>query len=637
MVLNNNIDSGINSNVAQTLVREPNVDLGTQPLEEPNVSPRASQSVQELTQARDRFGRARPEARPIRFRENPLRPFREMIDAIPAPREGLSVLGSLKAIGTSFLNLLETASGELDSTPEAIFQDALELGAGTAPIAFAAIPRNAVGTFGGRIGNRNRTDIEQKTFREAQLIEGRLRQENRIFRERGLPTKSEDDIQDQVFDQTGWFRSPLDNEWRFWIDDSQFQFGFNRRFIEELNTLQRSGDNLTSRSRDLANLTNERRLTLQDVILHPALFEAYPELRDVNFRIAGNSGTGSFNPLFQGTIFLNGEDILTNVSQAKSILLHEVQHAIQKTEKFPDGANVMDMLPHLVFRLNNISQRIFDRGIAEQRDFTNAEKLRLEEIAQISRYIQNPNTAQGELGFRLYRADPGEIESRVVQSIFEEQQLGLPPSFGVRPRSRFREEPPPIPIIRREAPVEARQEESTVELFRGLAPSGVNLARTNPFEEGALFFSRDPEFARVFAGTEGTVQRTTVNLGNTQEFNPVSLITQNNTEFLDEVRNINRERAAQIGRTRDEGDPFFEDRLRSLRQDIRDQQRTNRELRAEGLEPEPITIPQSFDITGAIVRIARRRGLDSGSIRGLREGPGGDTQQVFILNRDLIE
>jgi hypothetical protein len=76
--------------------------------------------------------------------------------------------------------------------------------------------------------------------------------------------------------------------------------------------------------------------TLQDYIDHPALFEAYPQLKNVTLRFErmGGGNMGYFNRT-DNEIVLNTE--LRNA--AEDTLVHEIQHAIQKAEGFTRGSN----------------------------------------------------------------------------------------------------------------------------------------------------------------------------------------------------------------------------------------------------------------------------------------------------------
>lgn len=83
-----------------------------------------------------------------------------------------------------------------------------------------------------------------------------------------------------------------------------------------------------------------------DVIDHPLLFQAYPQMKDFSVELqvppktdnpidGSDVGSGSFNPV-TNTVSV----IADNPDTMKSILLHELQHAAQEIENFNVGGNV---------------------------------------------------------------------------------------------------------------------------------------------------------------------------------------------------------------------------------------------------------------------------------------------------------
>lgn len=76
--------------------------------------------------------------------------------------------------------------------------------------------------------------------------------------------------------------------------------------------------------------------TLQDYIDHPALFEAYPQLRNVTLRFERMGGG------MMGYYSRTDNEIVLNTElryAAEDTLVHEIQHAIQKAEGFTRGSN----------------------------------------------------------------------------------------------------------------------------------------------------------------------------------------------------------------------------------------------------------------------------------------------------------
>ena len=161
--------------------------------------------------------------------------------------------------------------------------------------------------------------------------------------------------------QTGWFRG-MDGKWRFEVDDSSMQYhrAGDARFSEmhpeyarhqelmskwlygELNAEEetefRKLDEIWGREHQrLSDRVRRGNATLQNLIRHDALFEAYPELRGAKVVFADmEPGTrGRYDPQIN-TITISEE--LKNAPQ--ETLLHEIQHAIQEIEGFTGGASV---------------------------------------------------------------------------------------------------------------------------------------------------------------------------------------------------------------------------------------------------------------------------------------------------------
>ena len=132
---------------------------------------------------------------------------------------------------------------------------------------------------------------------------------------------------EDIYKATGWFKGQ-DGKWRFEIPDN----------LEAIT---------------LDKLMNDKRAKLGEIYDNPQLFEAYPDLKDVPVRIE------EIEKGFNGFAYADAITIsasLKNDNEAKSILVHEIQHLIQKREGFARGGG-----PKTAREQIREEQRILDR------------------------------------------------------------------------------------------------------------------------------------------------------------------------------------------------------------------------------------------------------------------------------------
>ena len=115
--------------------------------------------------------------------------------------------------------------------------------------------------------------------------------------------------------ETGWFQDK-NSQWKFEFSDFGLKIRPNFKLIEG------------------------EEYKLGDVIEHSLLFDFYPELKEYPVKIK-NLGDGVFggHPIAGKWIFINPN--VKNESALKHALLHEIQHAIQKTEGFSKGTSLV--------------------------------------------------------------------------------------------------------------------------------------------------------------------------------------------------------------------------------------------------------------------------------------------------------
>lgn len=154
--------------------------------------------------------------------------------------------------------------------------------------------------------------------------------------------------------ETGWFKG-YDGKWRFEIDDSELDLSTSGKFHR--NPDIRRYDELVKKVYFSENATEEEVKELQaldktlegvslepkylgDLIYHPKLFDAYPELADVRvyFENLNGEANAAYSP-FDNSIVVD-KHLKLEHSKLKKSLMHEIQHAIQTIEGFTGGSSV---------------------------------------------------------------------------------------------------------------------------------------------------------------------------------------------------------------------------------------------------------------------------------------------------------
>jgi hypothetical protein len=150
-----------------------------------------------------------------------------------------------------------------------------------------------------------------------------------------------------IWEQTGWYRG-TDGKWRFEISDDKAVLG------------------------KLPEFGVDR--TLGEVLIHPQLYEAYPELANMRVYTVKGLGSAYLHPDATGAgeaIRLQGAhpDLKYDI---RSHLLHEVEHAIQRREAFAQGAEEEKAGPDVYHRT---AGEVEARNVEQRRDMTPEERL----------------------------------------------------------------------------------------------------------------------------------------------------------------------------------------------------------------------------------------------------------------------
>lgn len=173
--------------------------------------------------------------------------------------------------------------------------------------------------------------------------------------EKAMELEKDGTDSEKIRKETGWFKG-YDGKWRFEIDNSELKFKTdiekNRAAAIELAKMKVKSAELEEKivnntatkaeENEYYNLDEKmieyrKGVKLSDVINHPKLFEAYPQLKnvDVYYEISSvNRGVYSSNG---NVIMLNP---MNTIDEQKEAIIHEIQHAIQGIENFANGSNL---------------------------------------------------------------------------------------------------------------------------------------------------------------------------------------------------------------------------------------------------------------------------------------------------------
>ena len=140
--------------------------------------------------------------------------------------------------------------------------------------------------------------------------------------------------QSDIYRGTGWFRG-TDDKWRFEIPDAQSILRMRSHDFPSVEKFE-----FRKEPEELA------RTMLGERFSHPQMYMAYPELRETGMfgfpaEVMPGTRAGVFtssNP-DRGSVIGLSSEMARNPMEARSTMLHELQHMIQAIEGFAPGGN----------------------------------------------------------------------------------------------------------------------------------------------------------------------------------------------------------------------------------------------------------------------------------------------------------
>lgn len=219
---------------------------------------------------------------------------------------------------------------------------------------------------------------------------------------------------------TGWEKGK-DGKWRYEIED----------YIQSVSDVY-----------DLQGKSKGEVIVNADTLVSKELNKLYPQLKDVSVKInidSKNDNQGSYE-----TVTINNQKQLkynqitvnaTDVAKAQSILLHEIQHAIQGIEGFAKGGspeNALNILrAELIDAVKNIPKY---KELTEKREtlIKQGKSIFSEEVSQVEKQrdvflmfyaaMQTKSGRWSEAKFNAYQRLAGEVEARNVET-----RMGMTP------------------------------------------------------------------------------------------------------------------------------------------------------------------------------------------------------------------
>lgn len=178
---------------------------------------------------------------------------------------------------------------------------------------------------------------------------------------------------EQIRWETGWYRG-ADDLWRHEIDDS----GMRLKITEDISNYNRLGE----------------------LIDHPALFAAYPDMKmmDVTFHRLNEGNHGKYNRTFD-SIEVN-YDLKNDPEQLQEVLVHEIQHAVQAREDFANGASVPFWERQLRQGYDSRPQHVKDEEARLQQEYDKLKEERPEFVAEMEQLdTLTPTVPRGEINW----------------------------------------------------------------------------------------------------------------------------------------------------------------------------------------------------------------------------------------------
>ena len=256
-----------------------------------------------------------------------------------------------------------------------------------------------------------------------------------------------------VRQETGWFKG-YDGKMRFEIDDSQMKVYPNGDLkyrkahpeyveLEELKKKQAKSelteeelarlnklDNIWGNEANRWNeLLRSGNLQLENILEHDKLYASYPELKDIDIKIASSESgyLGEYNAS-KNSITINEKLLEGDTTEVKKTLIHEIQHAIQHIEGFTTGSSReywQDKIDDGYLIKTNEQNTELQKLKKEYEDISKAEPELVREINELEE--STPTVSRGAFDFETFE----QIEDDPIEwQIFDKKRELLEQKYG---------------------------------------------------------------------------------------------------------------------------------------------------------------------------------------------------------------
>ncbi len=233
---------------------------------------------------------------------------------------------------------------------------------------------------------------------------------------------------DVIYQETGWAFATWDGKWRTNIADNEakildtFLYDYNgRKLYIPPNTEQSTVLSLLQDPSNLYKINYKGKLA--DVLEHPTLYKYYPQLAITPIIYYFGNQESGFKPMFYynpnnrgGYIMICG---FPSCGESLSILLHEIQHAIQHKESFATGGN--EFLASFVVALGGKEVRKIFSSINKiekyLEEYFNTDEYRLEIKSIVENEMVNNDQAEQIRGQLLTFLDSYENYSQSLNQV----------------------------------------------------------------------------------------------------------------------------------------------------------------------------------------------------------------------------